>query len=429
VWNHEWLELQSALALDLPGDPGLMAVSEVAYYDEPTNEQPYYYQVYTMLGNVTGFTGDCVVTELTFHVLQDPNYEMGIDFYSLFYIAYVDAATDCGERIDPISKQHAMVKLHSVPTVITKEVDKEIVWKLDEEITMDLNIYNATKLKSFEFLLNMPPWLYVDLQEDPIQLGDFLPGPYEELIIVVGPSINWPWVCEDQIWIKVIRDCTKDPVSGDGTLATITFKVDNPFLEAQEGPEYCYNETWHLWLPENRTGEICFKEEQSCQYPFYEDMVWIDGYYGWQDPTPQEGYAICYDLFQEKWAVLLGPPFGPEMTHPFFWTTIEVAKKTITFCPIPGDGNLDGHVGLLDLLFGLPFSGIAKVAPHVYYDSFGPIDTAAHADALGLTVAEWERRHMLCDINGDDVVDLLDLVQMAKNWCRDTPIECRCVPM
>jgi hypothetical protein len=395
-----------------------MAVNEVRYFDDPINKEPYYYQVYTMLGNVTGFTGDAVVAEMTFHVLQDPCYEMRQDFYSLFYIIYVDAATDCGERIENISREHAMCKLHATPMVVKKEVDKKVTWKIDDEITMNLNIYNATKLKSFEFLLNMPPWLYVDLQEDPIVIGDFLPPPYEELIIVVGPSINFPWVCEDQIWIKVIRDCTKDPVSGDGTLVTITFKVANPFLPDQVGPEYEYNEDCHLYIPENVTDEICFKLWQDPL--FEEDTVYLDGIYGFQEL----GRATCWDHYQEKWAVLLGPPFCAPMVHLPYWIGVPVPKVSIAFTPIPGDGNLDGHVGLLDLLMGLPFSGVTKVGA-TYYDAFGdPIDVAAAAAALGMTEAEWEMTFKGADINGDDAVDLLDLVQMAKNWCRSEPVVC-----
>jgi hypothetical protein len=423
VWNHEWLELQSFLALDLPGDPGLMANSEIAYYDAPGTDEPYYYQVYTMLGNVTGFTGDAVVTELTFHVLQDPQFPD--DWYSLFYFAYVDAATDCGERIDDISKEPAMVKLHSVPMVVTKELDKNCTWMIDDEITVDINIYNATKLKSFEFLLNMPPWLYVDLQEDPIVIGDFLPGPYEELIIVVGPSANFDWVCEDQIWIKVIRECTKPPVSGDGTLATITFKVANPFLPELVGPEYTYDEDLHLWIPDKVIDEICFKGVQGTI--FNEDKMWLDGIMGNQTDVEQ-GDAVCWDQFQEQWAVLLGPPFGPDMEHIPYWIEVDVDKASIAFAPIPGDANLDGHVGLLDLLWGLPFGGITKVGTK-YYTAYGtmfqervyPEDLGP---AIGVDAATWKLMFKAADINGDNAVDILDLVQMAKNWCRSEPIHC-----
>jgi hypothetical protein len=463
VWDWCWLELQSWTVFDL-GEGGLTGASDIYDADDTTPEvEPIYVQVWTFLNPVDeGVNGTIKVAELTFHVIQDPTYPDV--FYSALYIVSAVASTSCGEEIC-LSKEHGVVKLLSTPPIVLKELDKNITWVVGDEIVLDINIYNATKLKSFEFLLNIPEWLEVDLQKDAVVIGDFLPPPYEEYIIVRGPSANFPFVCEQQLWIKIIRDCDKPPVSGDGTLATITFTVMNPFeLMGKMGPDYwqdCTTEH-HPWIPFNVTDEICFKEAQGPEYMFYEDHVWLDGIRCYQDPTHEDacGNPIA----------LLAPPFGPECKQMFYWDVYPVPKETICFKPIPGDLNLDGHVGLLDMMMGLPFFGVWRQdktptlwdpvpctspltgwfgdaawpmyeghggAPDNYDYAYmnGPVvaflDLEEAAEDIGLedivgppAISKEFQAEMLFeagDIVEDGQIDLFDLVAMAKNWCRTEP--------
>ena len=407
AWDWCWLELESWTVFDL-GEGGLTAHSDIVDADDSTPEvEPMYVQIWTFLRPVAeGASGDIKVAELTFHVIQDPVWPDV--FYSIFYLAFAQASTSCGEEIDP-SREHAVAKLHSIPPVVKKELSKNVTSVVGDTITLDINIYNATKLKSFEFVLNYPDWLSLDLQKDPIEIGDFLPPPYEEYIIVVGPSDNFPWICPTQVWIKIIRDCNKPPVSGDGTLVSFTFDVENPFLPGKAGPDYI-NKTGtetHLWIPENVTDEICFKD----------DWIGLDGMRCYQEPWH-------YDPVQENWFAGLAPPFGPPCETVAWYMDLYVDTVELMFLPIPGDGNLDGHTGLLDMVAGTPFYGIVKIGAS-YYDRTDlgtPLDIAALAAAMGVSVAEWEALFELADIVEDDMIDLFDLVQLAKNWCRTEPV-------
>jgi len=366
-----------------------------------------YVQIWTFLNPVTeGVNGTVKLAELVFHIIQDPSWDDV--FYSIFYIVFAEASTSCGEKITP-SREHGVCKLHSLEPVVMKELSSNVTSVVGDTITVDINIYNATKLKSFEFILNYPDWLKLDLQQDPITIGDFLPPPYEEIVIVVGPSDNFPWVCPTQVWIKIIRDCNKPAVSGDGTLVSFTFDVLNPFLPDKLGPDYTYSAEKHLWLPENITDEICFKDEG----------VWLDGKACYQEKWH-------YDPQQQNWFAGLAPPFGPPCEEVDWYYWADVADVTIMFMPIPADGNLDGHVGLLDMVLGTPLYGIVKIGAS-YYDRTDlgtPLDIAALAADMGISVAEWEALFELVDIVEDDMIDLFDLVQMAKNWCRTEPVFC-----
>jgi hypothetical protein len=411
AWDWCWLELTSWTVIDL-GEGGLTAHSDIVDADDSTAAvEPMYVQIWTFLNPVEdGVNGTVKLAELTFHVIQDPSWDDV--FYSIFYLVFAQASTSCGEEVTP-SREHAVCKLHSLEPVVLKELSSNVTSVVGDTITVDINVYNATKLKSFEFVLNYPDWLKLDLQNDPITIGDFLPPPYEEMIIVVGPSDNFPWVCPTQVWIKIIMDCNKPGVSGDGTLASFDFEVLNPFLPGKLGPDYTYCEDdCKLWIPENITDEICFKDEG----------IWLDGVACWQDKTH-------YDPAQQNWFAGLAPPFGPPCEEVFWDMWVDVDNATIMFLPIPADGNLDGHVGLLDMVMGTPLYGIIKWMGN-YYDRTDPppggaiLDIAALAADMGISVAEWEMLFELTDIVEDDIIDLFDLVQMAKNWCRTEPVIC-----
>jgi hypothetical protein len=187
MWNWCWLELTEDKVeihgLPGPGE-GMTAGMEIVDADMSTVEfEPMLSFAWTYLRDAENdtlpcYTGDAMVATLTFHVIQDPTWPDS--FYSLFYLVpwMCSASTCCGEEIET-SKQHAVAKLHSLEPVVTKELSKNITWIVGDEITVDINIANVTKLKSFEFVLNYPEWLEIDMQKDPITMGDFLPGPYE----------------------------------------------------------------------------------------------------------------------------------------------------------------------------------------------------------------------------------------------------------
>ncbi len=308
-----------------------------------------------------------------------------------------------------------MAKLDSIKPVVTKELNKNKTWVIDDEIVVDINIANATKMKSFEFVLNYPDWFELDLQTDPIEIGDFLPPPYQELVIVKGTGEgNFPEICPTQVWIKVVMDCDKPPISGDGTLATITFKVKNPFDPGE--PEYCYDEELHKWIPETVIDPICMKE----------DDILLDGInLEYIDFLEWEGNATLWDPDQDQWAVILVDPFGPTFDHGEWEKYFGVDTVDVEFAPIPGDVNLDGHVGLLDMIAGVEFYGLVTWDYSTFYYLGVPYAVADLAAALGMTVAEFIAGFESADIADDPgvphTVDLFDLVQLAKNWCKTEP--------
>ncbi|HEY4674771.1 MAG TPA: hypothetical protein VIH48_01810 [Candidatus Bathyarchaeia archaeon] len=163
----------------------------------------------------------------------------------------------------------------------------------------------------------------------------------------------------DYVYLKIVRPCVKDSMNGSGRVVGITFKTVNPW-PAPDFPVYTLNNvTTHVWTVENCTNEI--SKDGS-----------IDGLC----ICPQSG-QICPYVYDID---------GPYVNNTSIW---------YTFAPIPGDLDYSGHVDEVDL------ANIAK--------------------AYGSSYAPWDFTGDVTPGTPDGVIDIYDVVVVAKNYCRRVP--------
>jgi hypothetical protein len=264
--------------------------------------------------------------------------------------------------------------------------------------------------------------LYLDPQKHPIDITDFLPGPYS--LYVVDPG-------EDYVFMELWRDCDKPPINGTGDLATITLTSMSPWgYKKCSIPELCYEKTrkvippykyWdfeepceaaHWWLPDECHDNI---------------SVWvgIDGIKCVQANPHQH-----WDLEQNRSAPYMG---YYRINSTFFiggnWSEVQYfhyfdrMDLLYDFRPIAGDFDMDGHVGLVDGLamtefYGAPSSLVADLMAK----------GLSYVEAVTKALAYWNACISDYDIVGlpqapqsEGEIDIFDLVAVAKNFCRSVP--------
>jgi hypothetical protein len=438
VWNYGWLDLQSYTLVDIGEGMGEQHLVDIDPFTAGT--QPGLVQVWTHLGEVDGFTGSAVVAELVFHIHQDPVWENGNRqaFYSAIYILDSEASGPTTNEI-VLSPKHGIVKIEAtkMKAYMTPE-DYLIVWTQDKQIPFTIGVENVVKMKSFyiEFWWDTAPEGYVDTQlildpqKHPIEITDFLPGPYSFYIVEYFfdvESSTW-----DLVYMELWRDCDKPPINGTGDLATITLTSVSPWgYKVCSIPELCYEKVrkvippykyydWsgqctedHWWLPDECHDEIIVE-------------VGIDGIMCVQESSGH------WDLEQDRDAPYMGfyvlDPVTPVIIGST-WSTVQYFHTfpdmtlTYDFRPIAGDFDMDGHVGLVDGLAMTEFYGApASLIADLMAKGLSATDAATKAAAY------WAACISDYDIVGDPQapqsegeIDIFDLVAVAKNFCRSVP--------
>jgi hypothetical protein len=199
VWNYGFLDLQSYSLVDIGEGMGEQHLVDIDPFTAGT--QPGLVQVWTHLGEVPGFTGSAKVADLVFHIHQDPVWDDGVGqtFYSAIYILDSEASGPTTDEIE-LSPKHGIVKLKATKAKAKMTPSPYlIVWTQGKQIPFTISVENVIKMKSFELWFwwddettegYVDTQLILDPQKHPVDITDFLPGPYSYYEVDIG-RITW----------------------------------------------------------------------------------------------------------------------------------------------------------------------------------------------------------------------------------------------
>jgi hypothetical protein len=292
---------------------------------------------------------------------------------------------------------------------------------------MTIDVENVIKMKSigicFEWNTTdeFPLQLILDPQKHPVEVTDFLPGPYEFYLVTTG---------DNYVYIEVWRDCTKPPVNGTGDLAYITLTAISPWgYKTCSIPELCYEDKrkvippydyyvfddgecqppWHGWLPDECEDNVTM-------------TLIIDGIKCVQDNPHQH-----WDYAQDREAPYMGyyridptTTIGGNWTTEYYEHSFAEQRTFYDFRPIAGDFDMSGHVGLEDIMAIAEFYGFPDLFIMDLMDAgLSFAEAEARAMEIWMTcLSDWDI-HTGAASAGE--IDIFDLTVVAKNFCSDVP--------
>lgn len=408
-------------------DPDFVIV-ETAYNDAYPYPAGYgfYHQAVTAIEPAVGATGTFTVANLYFHI--DVNPQWPTDIFVDFTYSEAKMANSCDEDLTP-SDQGGCIKLQPIPPILKMLPPITISSVIGETFEVQIEIQNVVKMKSFHFRIEWDDHqMTTDAQN--VWIKDFLPPPYESAYIYVGDSdANY---VNDYMLIDVVSPCEKPSIDGTGELMGIRFTTLSPWgtvwtqdnvvpgnwpdpyaLERNAIPPYAVLPAWakpyesphDIWYPDKCFNEITIEgyiDKDLCgqvtQTLYDVDGVWVKPW-----------YADWYDKLSLDWDY----QYGANTDAPGFYE----------FRAIPGDLNLDGHVDIEDLsamakVYGKDHSDTVRNGWPFYCDYPPTFDANewyfSYGDDLYHYFADF-------DLNLDFVVDIFDVVIVAKNFCRTEP--------
>lgn len=333
----------------------------------------FYEQAVTAYDPGVGANGDVTVANLYFHIMNDAQWPDSVTIQICF--EETEMSDSCTEPIDHAA-QEGYLKLIPVQPVIKLLPPVTVVSVVGETFTVQIEIQNIIKMKSFHFRISWcPDQLTTDAQN--VWIKDFLPPPYEYVLIEFGDH----WLDVD-VWMP----CEKPPINGTGELMGITFKAIAPWgyvvgedYKRPTIPVYCEEEIeddHNVWYPDVCWNFISIKGyiDKGCgEGTHYQDLG-----------TDIKVRSPFFDEDTEKWVFNWNDPAGPGDMF---------AMGYYEFRPIPGDLNLDGHCDIEDL--SAICKAYGKALPDPEYNDF--------------------------DLDSDGDIDIFDIVIVAKNICRTLP--------
>jgi hypothetical protein len=258
------------------------------------------------------------------------------------------------------------------------DFDYVVRWTNCTWFTIEVEGRRFGKMYGFEFYLTFNATLLnTDLQH--IHIKDTVPPPYETLVQEVIPTGN-PWESLWQVHIAVMRPCNKPPICGAGPLVNIDFHTKCPTL---------YQEDWlhkpgvytlptivesSITLAGAKIYSKYYKPTCNTYMPRTYGYGWLPGDYPLLVGKKQLSAAIT----------------GSDKVKYYNFVKYH-------FIPLKADVDQSGHVDLIDL------SAVAK-----QYGK-GPSDNEYAA-----AFAKLETKY-----GGDTAVDLMDVVYIAKYFCKD----------
>jgi len=261
---------------------------------EVDNVTGVYKQAVTAKAPAQPYDGSAPIAYIWFSFIRDPCYPY--NFTSMLTLNNTKMTNENGLQIENLQK-HGYFKILSVIPEISIEHSGQtelINWIENNTFTVDINLTNIIRMRSFYIEISWGDCLETDIQN--VVITDFLPPPYE--IYQVNMS-------DTGVIIQVKTFLEKPPINGTGTIIRITFKAKNP---------------WGGTPPYTRVGDTYIPENCTCKIEIV--TGWIDVY--------------CPDYRRMDF---YNSTYGVNVKDEFNYTLM----------PIPGDINLDGEVNTVDL--------------------------------------------------------------------------------
>jgi hypothetical protein len=392
----------------------------------------YYQQAVTAISPATGVTGTFVVAKLIFHIDTDACWPNQVDLAFYFTIAKMsDSSTN---DMNP-SDQGGNLKLLPLQPDLKFDPPITVESVLGTTFTVQIEISDVVKMKSFHFVI----WwddhqITTDAQN--VFIKDFLPPPYETANILLLDS-NQNGV-NDGVQVDVIIPCEKSPRNGTGGLMGIRFTTRDPWgtTELVDDPA-----SYPILISANQLDPDYLERPAVPPYNFYidpsldhgiwypsicENFIYISGYIDVVCPTPKN--QVLYDMVNGVKVWSWQRDILAKKGLPKVWTDPPAYYQ---FRAVPGDFSLDGHADIEDLAAIAKVYGKSYLLPRdgwPFYCNYppGPADLTewyySAADGMYHYFPDF-------DLNGDGVVDVFDVVIVAKNFCRTTPDPLLPVPL
>ncbi len=359
----------------------------------------FYEQAVTATAPTPGFTGNAMLTKMFFHVDNDAEWNVPI---TLIFTMGPSYASDSSTTVIDHSQQEAYLKL--VPVQPSIDLDLGAITHesvINTVFTVQVTLHNIVRMKSFHLYLS---WDNEQLSTDAqnVFIKSFLPPPYEIATIIFGHG-NGHW---DFVKLDVQIPCEKPSINGTGELFGVRFKAIEPTIWLPPSiPVYAFADpvppqthgTWYpipCWNYINLAGYI-----DKIELPVTDPLTIVNQNLGTDikvvGPNINPLNPPTYKIDPTKGATITNVPCGDGLGG--------YIAGYYEFRPVPGDLNLDGHTDVVDL------AAIAAVYGRTAVDGIVPPAGPAWASIVGF------------DLNGNAVIDLTDVVIVAKNICATTP--------
>jgi len=337
-----------------------------------------YEQIVTALPPSTGATGDFQLADLVFHINNDvcPNSQGASGWFPL----YVAKASDsCSGKITLCNGVWATWTFTPVKPELTIIPAIEVNSVVGSQFTASVLIKNIVKMTDFDIEIAWNQYLHdpaincwplagmwstlLTTDEKSVILNGALFNTTTATITVNSPECGW-YNSTDQVGtVRVIADVVDALASINATNPSQTFWLFNVTFTKCDAwfcgaqPHY-YPKPNHDWSLENAST------------PIYFTYISVSSDCGLLD-----------------------------------YTVFTYTNALFTFVPVPGDLDGSGHVDIADLMIESGYYGATV--------SCNSGDIPAGNPSNGFTY--------YYDLNHDGVIDIYDIVIVAKNFCRTTP--------
>jgi len=373
TWDTYFFNLKSYTVEDLwPGNS--FQVKPAADYDLSSP----YMQVVSAVAPATGLDGDFLLATLVFHINNDVSIHDGI-MSGTFGITG-KLSNSCTGNIETCTPYPGYWQFIPVEPEVVLSPDYITCSKVGT--TFEVTVWLEDIVKMTDFCVNLawdPYWV-----ANPCDLVDG--GFWTQLLYTTEEDI----VINEAVFPTAWRDSS-----------SITVNVD---------PCGAYED---ILVPSNALITVC--ADMNATYPLINGTIWLfkvtfvqcDAWYCGAQPSylpiDKKNHLVTMEnastlIYTVGIGISLDCYQGPTT---IYWPgMVSFEDALYVFKPIPGDLDGSGHTGIEDLM--------------ILAARYGEIGDCV----AGPTANAWSHYY---DLTGDGVIDIYDLVLLAKNFCRDIP--------
>jgi len=322
---------------------------------------PWYLQVATAKAIAIGVTGDFHLATLTFHIDNDPCY-LDDTITGVFGLFDMKASNSCSGVIDLCDAMNAYWEFIPAQPAIYMEPADEVNWIVGDKFTLTIWVENVTKMHDFYFCI-----MWEGKHVLPEDFYTALLCTTEE-DVVFNPALFPAELIDTQTLHVVSPPCDTRYISDPIGFVEVGVVFENEY-QINVTKDWFVQITFTKCDPWFCGAQPLYEEKETHDWLLEtgETDIWFyDAYFS----------VCCHD--------------GDVITK----SMIDIENAHYTFAPIPGDLDGDGHVYIDDIMIEIG-----------YYGTVG--------------WGTWAGYYY--DLNKDHIIDIYDIVIVAKNFCRREP--------
>jgi len=346
--------------------PSQFVVMPDASYDMTTIP---YKQAVSAVAPSTGVTGDFLLATFVFHIDNDVCYLQNPGVTGRFELWAEKASDSCSGTIKLCDDMDGWWIFKPVKPKITLTPADEVNSKVGDKFTLTVTVEDIVKLHDFDIIVT---WHGHQFEAEPAVWTALLCTAKADVVINtdVFPAAN----------------------------STQTITVNSPACDVRYGAD--------------PVGTVEVYVHLDAGYPLQNGTFWLfkitftkcDPWFCGAQPeyTPKGDHDWVLSnatttIVATGWLSVL----CPALDYMYLGGTVTVSNAVFTFVPIPGDLDGSGHVDITDIMIEAGYYGYETVEawpglPPKYITFY-------------------------YDLNNDHVIDIYDVVIVAKNFCRTAP--------